>query len=716
MICETLPARQPELAGLPKLPATTTTYNMWDEPETIEETFGSGAEAKKRTTKDGYDVAGRLTSGEETSTASTETSDKTLPKVTNVYNENIGMLEKQSSTVGETTKTITSKYNKLGQLETYTDADGNVAKFKYGGPEKDGLLEEMSDSSDKAESSQKYTYEETTKTLEKLVDSAGGTFTASYDTEGKLTSEVYPNGMCANYTYNSVGEATRIEYLKTTNCSEGKPSVWYSDERVPAIRGEMMSQISTLASETYAYDQSGRLTEVQETPTGEGCTTRVYAYEESSNRTSLTTRKPGSEGKCTSEGGTVEAHNYDEAGRLTDNGTTYDPLGNVTKLPASDAEGHALESTFYVDNATATQTQNGVTNDYYLDPAGRVRETVTGSKKIITHYDGLGGAVAWTGEGTGESEKWTRNIPGLDGTLTAIQEGEGKTGKTPVLQLHDLQGDVVATIKDKTGETELLAKYNSTEFGVPNEGKEPPKYAWLGAGDVGRSLASGVITEGATSYVPQTGRPLQSEEVAPPGAPEGSGVGAPYTDQLEPWVIAGAAREASEAPGIGAAEEREAAEAACRANVLACPIEVEDPHWIWMLTISQAEQLAGLFVTGKAYSYVDIGDDIKAVLGIDFFAQVEAKIEQAVAGFDTSEVEDWAYNLGEGLGICAYDARDKLGHPRNPHCWVYVPTNNYHVGFHTPLGFIGVTFEIPAFNKDSQVAYCPKGTSFCYEV
>ena len=65
LVCETLPAKQPELAGLPKLPVTTTTYNMWDEPETIEETFGLGTEAKKRRTKDSYDAAGRLTSGEE---------------------------------------------------------------------------------------------------------------------------------------------------------------------------------------------------------------------------------------------------------------------------------------------------------------------------------------------------------------------------------------------------------------------------------------------------------------------------------------------------------------------------------------------------------------------------------------------------------------------------------------------------------------------------
>jgi len=116
---------------------------------------------------------------------------------------------------------------------------------------------------------------------------------------------------------------------------------------------------------------------------------------------------------------------------------------------------------------------------------------------------------------------------------------------------------------------------------------------------------------------------------------------------------------------------------------------IEDPHWIWTFTIYQAEQLAGLFETDKALSFTKVGDDIKNVLGIDFVAQIEEKLEQAIAGFDQSEVEDWAYNIGAGLSICAYDAEIKLGHPHNPHCWVYVPTNNYHVGIHSALGFIG---------------------------
>jgi streptogramin lyase len=548
LTCETLPAKQPE-AGTPALPVTTTTYNVWNEPETITQAFGATTRTKKQT----YDGAGRLLTSETTSASGVA-----LPKVTNEYNAQTGALEKASTTVGTTTKTLTSKYNKLGQLAEYSDADGNTAKYVYGGAENDWLIEELSDGSAEGAGRQVYSYNATTKRLEKLWDSAAGTFTASYDVEGKMMSEVYPNAMCANTSYNDVKEATRIEYIKTSNCSESGAPVWYSETRTPSVRGETFDRSSTLAGESYFYDTIGRLTEAREVPAGGGCSVRLYAYDEESVRTSQTTRTPGVGGVCATEGGTTLTHTYDNANRLKDSGVTYDVFGNVTKLPAADAEGHELTSTFYVDNAVATQSQNGVTNSYYLDPAGRVRETVTGSTTAITHYDGAGDTVAWTSEGAG---KGTRNIPGLDGGLAATQTN----GEAPVLQLPDLQGDVIATASLSTEASKLLSTYNSTEFGVPN-GSTPPKYAWLGASEVASAFSTGVITYGSTSYVPQIGRPLQSERVAPPGLPEGSGGGAPYVIQLEPWVMQGAAASAAEAPGLEAAREQAAAEEAEEAS------------------------------------------------------------------------------------------------------------------------------------------------------
>jgi hypothetical protein len=127
-----------------------------------------------------------------------------------------------------------------------------------------------------------------------------------------------------------------------------------------------------------------------------------------------------------------------------------------------------------------------------------------------------------------------------------------------VLQLHDLQGNVVATAALSETETKLLSTYNSTEFGVPQSGSSAPKYAWLGASGLSTGLpTSGVITTGASSYVPEIGRALQSEPVASPGAfPDGTGAAT---------VVEATYLEAANAAFKATAVEHEAAlEAAAR--------------------------------------------------------------------------------------------------------------------------------------------------------
>ncbi len=488
--CETQPAKQPETSGLPKLPVTTSTYNMWDEPEKTTEAVGSTTRTKTAT----YEASGRLAKSAISSTVGTA-----LPTVTDVYNKETGALEKQSTTTEGKTKTVTSAVNKLGEMTSYTDADENTATYEY---DIDGRTTKVND----GKGTQTYTYEATTGDLTKLVDSTAGTFTATYDVEGNLLTEGYPNGMNANYTYSQTGTPTSLEYVKTTHCTE--KCTWFSDTLVPSIHGQSLEQTSTLSHQAYTYDAAGRLTQVQNTPAGKGCTTRIYAYEEDTNRTSLTTREPGTEGKCAAEGGTVEKHSYDSADRLTDTGTKYSEFGNVTALPAADAGGSALTSAFYVDNQLQSQTQNGETIGYNLDPSGRTREIVsTGktSQDIINHYAGGGDAPAWTVETP--SGNWTRNIQGIGG-LAAIQVN----GATPVLQLTDLHGDIVATAALSETETKLLSTTDSSEFGVPTT-STPAKYSWLGAEQQPTELPSGEIAMGARSYIPQLGRFLQPDPI-----------------------------------------------------------------------------------------------------------------------------------------------------------------------------------------------------------
>lgn len=369
--------------GLPAIP--TTTYNVWDEVEASTETFVSTTRTKTQT----YDNAGRALTSETTSSPTTGVS---LPKVTNTYNTESGGLETQSATIEGATKTITAKHNTLGQFTEYTDADGNVTKYSYEEGSDERLVEVNEGKGEEATSKQTYSYDPTTGLMTKLIDSAAGTFSATYDIEGKILTENYPNGMTANYAHDPAGSTTGIEYVKNTGCASKCPETWFSDTTVASIYGETLQH----------YDPSGRTRKAETTIKGK------------------------------------------------------------------------LETT------------------------------------TISHYAGPGEALTWTSEG---ASKWTRNIPGIDGTLSAIQTSSGTT----TLQLHDLQGDIVGTASLSESETKLLTTYNSTEFGVPTT-STPPKYSWLGAGGITSELtSSGVSTQGGSSYVPEIGRPLQTGPIATPG-------------------------------------------------------------------------------------------------------------------------------------------------------------------------------------------------------
>ena len=127
------------------------------------------------------------------------------------------------------------------------------------------------------------------------------------------------------------------------------------------------------------------------------------------------------------------------------------------------------------------------------------------SQDVINHYAGGGDAPAWTVETP--SGNWTRNIEGIGG-LAAIQVN----GATPLLQLADLHGDIVATAALSPTETKLLSSTEPSEYGVPTT-SSPAKYSWLGAEQQPTELPSGVVAMGARSYAPELGRFLQPDPI-----------------------------------------------------------------------------------------------------------------------------------------------------------------------------------------------------------
>jgi RHS repeat-associated protein len=489
LACQAQHAAQPGVGGLPNLPVTTYTYNIWNEPLTTTDTVG----ATTRTSTDTYDGAGRLKTA-----AISASIDTPLPTVSYEYNAETGALSKQSTTTEGKTKSLTSAENTLGQITSYIDADGNIATYEYE-TEKDDRLTKFND----GKGTQTYSYNATTGEVSSLKDSVAGTFTATRDAEGNITTEGYPNGMNANYTLNAVGEPVNLEYVKTSHCTSG--CTMYKDAVTPSIFAQWRTQTSTLSKQNYEYDEMGRLTQVQDTPAGKGCTTRLYAYDEDGNRTSLATSGPNSKGECSGEGSTSESHSYDTADRLIDPGVAYDAFGNTTALPAADVGGSALASTFYVNDTLASQEQNGEKISYNLDPGGRIRETVssgTTNSTVISHYAGWEDSPNWTASGT----NWTRYISGIGNGLAAIQTNS----ETPVLQLANLHGDIIATAALSETETKLLSEGDTTEYGVPRT-SSPAKYSWLGSLQRPTELPTGVINMGARTYIPQLGRFEQTD-------------------------------------------------------------------------------------------------------------------------------------------------------------------------------------------------------------
>jgi YD repeat-containing protein len=612
---------------LPALPVTTIAYDIWDQPETTTETFGATTRTKKTT----FDPAGRPVTSEITST-----NDTPAPAVTNHYDEKTGALVKQSEIFEGVEKTLTTLYNKVGQAESYTDADGAVTTYKY---DVDGRPTEVASytSGMTLMGRQTYTYAATTGFMTKLLDSGAGTFTAAYDVAGEMTSETYPNNMTATYTRDAAGESTGIEYAKNAYCASACPEAWFAEAVVPSIHGEAIKRSGTLTEVPQAvYDAAGRLIEVREVPAGKGCTSRIYGYDEQSNRTSLTTRAPDGEGKCTTEGGSTEAHTYDSGDRLTDSGVAYETFGNTTKLPASDAGGAGMEitSSYYVDNQIASQEQGGKTTSYYMDPAERLREMRTAAGATVTHYAGPGAAVAWVGE---PESRWTRDVPGIDGALAGTQSNAGIV----TLILHDLQGNAVATVPVGEKETKLQTTYNSTEFGVPTNGA-PPKYGWLGASGITSESPSGAVVQDGIAYVPQTGQALQTQGLRLPN-PENAA--APFAIILSSWVVEGTAAVAEQLTNAEEAQRELEESEEDLEELLSAPDPDKGPYFY---SQGDARRLGEKLNALKDWS--EIVDGVEGLLGL---ADPPAWLVGAVVSLVVlGEAQHWLHNTGGKLEQC----------------------------------------------------------------
>jgi RHS repeat-associated protein len=498
--CTVGPAGQP-VGNLPNLPSTWyQAYNTWDQPTTVIETVpGSG---QQRTTTTVYDGAGRTTS---TSVTATGTNTGTaLPATTYAYDSATG----RPTTVSAGGRTITHQYDSIGRLAYYTDADGVTSTTNY------DILDRPTSFYD-GKGTTEFGYDSTTRRLTSETDSAVGEITADYDADGNVVSEAMPAGLdklVMTMGYDAAGNATRKSYdlCPLGNCSLS-PTNRYTDEISLSTQDQVQQETTSLDSASYAYDAAGRLTKAAET-VGSQCTTRRYSYDQDSNRTQLETNVSIGSGFCTPTGSSsIVQHTYDDADRTSDSGYTYDGFGRTLSVPAVDAGGSQLTSTYYVDDRVRTLSQAGKTQTFNLDPAERVRlQQTTDKPDQLLHYGDDSDNPAWVDLG-GAQSNWERFVADPAGELCATQSGHGSMSDGFDYQLTDLHGDVVMTLSSGGSVT---GSYNTDEFGTPEGDLPDDGHGWLGGKERMTELDSGVITMGQRVYVPESGRFLQTDPVA----------------------------------------------------------------------------------------------------------------------------------------------------------------------------------------------------------
>jgi RHS repeat-associated protein len=507
LTCQTGPAAQPGTAGLPSLPVTTYTYDDYLNVATKTEAFGSTG---TRVTTTAYDAgerpvtqtiavtgSGMGTAVPETQTAYSATSG--LPTDTETLNSS-----------GTVTADIKTTYDDFGDPRTYTDAPGNTTTYAYN---LDGGVTSLND----GKGTETLTYDAAGDPTQ-IADSQAGTFAATYNPDGNLATETYPGGVTATYTYDPAGTTTSVSY---DGASWSAP---LNDTIVPDAGGDWSTEAITdtatplTSTKVDTYDNNDRLTSIQDTLDGQ-CTTRAYAYNSDSDRTSLTTYAPGTSGACQDSTGTATSETYDSADRSINVGYIYDTQGDITTTPSADAGGAGnLTAAYYANGMLASQTQNGSTMTWALDPTlGRFAADTQNGVTYTDHYIGGGNDPAWT---SGSDGSWTRNVTDFNGNLAAQVIASGVT-----LELPDLHGDIMATATTSPSASGPTGIYVYTEFGTPETGT-PGAYGWLGADQISSNALGGEMLMGARAYNTNTGRFSQTDPIA-----AGSANAYDYADQ-----------------------------------------------------------------------------------------------------------------------------------------------------------------------------------------
>jgi RHS repeat-associated protein len=349
----------------------TSTYNSLSE---LTGQSAAGADAATPTRAFGYDTAGNLTSAATSNTA--------------------------GSGSNATSETFT--YNDRGQVLTATGSAGSTT-YAYNG---DGQATSVAD----AAGTTGYSYDSAGR-LATLADPATGTTaTYSYNPDSQVSQVSYGSGKdTRSFAYDGQRRLTS-DTLKTS-AGATVASVSYGYNADSEITSQATAGLAGAASNTYTYDQAGRLTSWNN-----GTATTAYGYDPNGNLT---------------QSG-AKTYSYDARDEMTSDGTaSYSYTARGTPSSESGLTGTlAVSFDAYGDQATAG------TRSYAYDALGRLTaDTPTaGGTGYQFSYAGKTGTIASDG-----TTAYTWDPSG--GTL--IGTGAPGGGTSGVLALANAHGDVL---------------------------------------------------------------------------------------------------------------------------------------------------------------------------------------------------------------------------------------------------------------------------------
>jgi hypothetical protein len=396
LVCRTLPAANPTAGagGAGTLPdSRTTAYNAWLQPLTVTETSG----AVVRTTETRYDNAGRTTAtwtaltGMTGSTARPGTFTHYIPAGQNAAGsvDYTGNLNAAKTDADPTARTNTT-YDAWGRTLTSTNDLGDLSTTTYVAPGSFGAGQVATVVDAKGTTS--YAYDGTDangnnerrglvtgQTITRPGTGGALSFTAAYDADGNMVTQILPGQVTQTTGYDEAGEPHSLRYSGTvqpvkikldTNGdpeadADGNPvyeadgpalanQAWLAWSVVNDAEGRVRSESTGPSAgfdgnpgvadpaditsydtgraigydRTYSYDTTGRLTQVADHTATEHaadlaaspCTVRNYGFDGNGRRTTVTSATHA-DGLCTGTTGVTTTstsfNNYDTADRPT---------------------------------------------------------------------------------------------------------------------------------------------------------------------------------------------------------------------------------------------------------------------------------------------------------------------------------------------------------------------------------------------------------------